>query len=493
MASTTPPYTDKMQDPDADKSLVKENPTDSASSDGQNHGADADEEPAPAKKTFAFYAVILSLALTSLLTALESTIVGTALPSIVADLGSGNLFVFVVNGYFLTALVPSPNLTPQHSLTWASPRTAFQPFFGQMANIYGRRWPMIVSVSIFTIGSGVAGGAKNVEALIAGRLLQGTGSGGILVLTEIIICDLLPLRERGKYLGMIVSLVGLGAALGPFFGGLIVEFSSWPWVFYMNLPIGGAAAVALFFFLRVQSDKTPDYMQRLRRFDWVGNALFVTSMVSILIALSWAGTQYPWGSFRVILPLVLGFAGFGVFVVYEGSSYCVNPAMPLHIFANRTSGTAFAVTFLQTLSSVSIMFFLPVYFQAVLEATPSRAGIQLLPTILGMIPGAVLGGTLLSKFGRYRPIQHVGFALMIIGFGLLTLLNASSNTGQWVGYQLLGAIGTGLVLPVLLPAVQAGLTEADTALCTATWSFVRTVGFVWGSVRSLLSKSVLHV
>lgn len=340
---------------------------------------------------------------------------------------------------------------------------------------------MIVSVSIFTIGSGVAGGAKNVEALIAGRLLQGIGSGGILVLTEIIICDLLPLRERGKYLGMIVSLVGLGAALGPFFGGLIVEFSSWPWVFYMNLPIGGAAALALFFFLRVQSDQTPDYLRRLRRFDWAGNALFVTSMISILIALSWAGTQYPWGSFRVVLPLVLGFAGFGVFVVYEGSSYCVNPAMPLHIFANRTSGTAFAVTFLQTLSSVSIMFFLPVYFQAVLEATPSRAGIQLLPTILGMIPGAVIGGTLLSKFGRYRPIQHVGFALMIVGFGLLTLLNASSNTGQWVGYQLLGAIGTGLVLPVLLPAVQAGLTEADTALCTATWSFIRTFGFIWGA------------
>jgi len=350
-----------------------------------------------------------------------------------------------------------------------------------MADIYGRRWPMITSAAMFTIGSGVAGGSKNIETLIAGRLLQGIGSGGILVLTEIIICDLLPLRERGKYLGMIISLVGVGAALGPLFGGLIVQYSSWPWVFYLNVPIGGVACIMLFAFLRVKSDKTPDYMQRLRRFDWIGNALFVLSMVSILIALSWAGTQYAWSSYHVVVPLVLGFVGSAVFVFYEASSFCVNPTMPLHIFANRTSGTAFAVTFLHTLSSVSVMYFLPVYFQAVLNATPSRSGVQLLPTILFMIPGAIAGGTLLSKFGRYRPLQHGGLALMIIGFGLLTLLDADSNTGQWVGYQLLGALGTGLALPVLLPAVQAPLTEEDTALCTATWSFMRTYGFIWGA------------
>lgn len=351
-----------------------------------------------------------------------------------------------------------------------------------MADIYGRRWPMITSTAIFTIGSGVAGGSKNIETLIAGRLLQGIGSGGILVLTEIIICDLLPLRERGKYLGMIISLVGLGAALGPLFGGLIVQYSSWPWVFYLNIPIGGVACIVLFAFLRVKSDTTPDYMQRLRRFDWIGNVLFVLSMVSILISLSWAGTRYAWSSYQVIVPLVLGFAGGAAFLLYEASSFCVNPTMPLHIFANRTSGTAFAVTFLHTLSGVSIMYFLPVYFQAVLGATPSRSGVQLLPTILFMIPGAIAGGTLLSKLGRYRPLQHAGLALMVIGLGLLSLLDADSSTGEWVGYQLVGALGTGLALPVLLPAVQAPLTDEDTALCTATWSFMRTFGFIWGSI-----------
>ncbi|KAK4228643.1 major facilitator superfamily domain-containing protein [Podospora fimiseda] len=415
------------------------------------------EEKSTTKKSFGFYAIIVALALRNLLTSLEATITSTALPSITADLGGGFLFVWVVNDYYLT-------------------QTAFQPFVGQMADIYGRRWPMLISVSIFTIGSGVAGGSKNIETLIAGRLLQGIGAGGILVLTEIIICDILPLRERGKYLGFIVSLVGVGAALGPVFGGLIVEYSTWPWVFYLNIPVGGVAVIFLYIFLRLNYDRTPNYLQRIWRFDWLGNILFVLSMISILTAFSWASTQYPWNSYQVLVPLILGFAGGAGFVLYEASPFCVSPAMLLHIFANRTSGTGFAITFLHTLSSISVMYFLPVYFQATLNASPSRAGVMLLPTILFLVPGAIIGGTVLSKFGRYRPIQHAGLALMVIGFGLLSLLDANSNTGQ--------RERTGLVLSVLLPAVQAPLTDQNTALCTATWSFMWTFGFIWGATVS---------
>lgn len=334
---------------------------------------------------------------------------------------------------------------------------------------------------MFTLGSGLAGGASNIEMLIVGRLVQGIGAGGINVLIEIIVCDLLPLRERGKYLGIMFGLIALGTALGPLFGGLIVEHTSWQWVFYLNVPIGGAAMVTLFTFLRVKSDQTPDYLMRLKRIDWFGNVVFVLSMVSVLIALSWSGSRYPWSSFRVIVPLVMGFFGFALFVLYEASKYCVNPTMPLHLFSNRTSGTAFGLTFLHSLSAISVMYFLPVYFQAVLGASPSRAGVQLLPTILIMIPAAISAGVSLSKLGRYRPIQHVAFALMVVGFGLLTLLKAEATTAQWVGYQLASAAGTGLALPVLLPAVQVSLTEGDTALSTATWAFVRSFGLIWGA------------
>ena len=340
---------------------------------------------------------------------------------------------------------------------------------------------MIISTATFTLGSGLSGGAKNMNMLIAGRLVQGIGAGGINVLIEIIICDILPLRERGRYLGITFGLIALGTTLGPLFGGLIVQHTSWRWVFYLNVPIGGAAMFTLIAFLRVKSDNTGNYKMRLKQIDWLGNVVFVLSMVSVLIALSWAGSQYPWSSFRVIVPLVMGFAGFGIFVVYEASKYCVSPTMPLHIFSNRTSGTAFTLTFLHSLSAISIMYFLPVYFQGVLGVTPSRAGVQLLPTILFMIPAAITAGALISKLGRYRPIQHVGFALMVIGFGLLTLLKAKATTAQWVGYQLASAAGTGLVLPVLLPAVQASLTEEDTALSTSTWAFIRSFGLIWGA------------
>lgn len=234
---------------------------------------------------------------------------------------------------------------------------------------------MIISTATFTLGSGLSGGAINMKMLIAGRLVQGIGAGGINVLIEIIICDILPLRGRGRYLGITFGLIALGTTMGPLFGGLIVQYTSWRWVFYLNVPIGGAAIVTLIVFLRVKSDNTGKYKMRLKQIDWLGNFVFVLSMVSVLIALSWAGSQYPWSSFRVIVPLVMGFVGFGIFVLYEASKYCVSPTMPLHLFFNRTSGIAFTLTFLHSLSAISVMYFLPVYFQGVLASRLAAQGL----------------------------------------------------------------------------------------------------------------------
>lgn len=161
-----------------------------------------------------------------------------------------------------------------------------------------------------------------------------------------------------------------------------------------------------------------------------------------------AGSRYAWSSASVIVPLVLGLLGCVTFVAYEGSSFCQNPTMPLHLFSNRTSATGFALTFLHTLSGIPALYFLPVYFQAVLNSTPARAGVQLLPTVLGILPGAIVSGLMLTKFGRYKLIQLVGFALMTVGFGILVLLRAHPRADQWIGYQLISAIGTGFVLPV---------------------------------------------
>jgi Major Facilitator Superfamily len=317
--------------------------------------------------------------------------------------------------------------------------------------------------------------------LIAGRAIQGAGAGGVNVLVEIIICDLVPLRERGNYIALIFGFITVGTALGPVFGGLIVDKASWRWIFYLNLPVGGTALVLLLLFLPVKYETETTILAKLRHIDWTGNVIFASSVVAILMPLSWAGTQYAWSSFRIIVPLVLGLLGFVAFLFYEGSRFCLEPTMPIHLFTNRTSATSFILTFFHSIITVWTIYFLQVYFQGVLASTPGRAGIQMLPTIMFLIPFTAIAGRIMSKWGLYRPIHHIGFALMAIGFGLFSLFDANTSTAEWVIYQGLEAAGAGLVIPALLPAVQVELTEADIALSTSTWAFFRSFGMIWGA------------
>lgn len=357
-------------------------------------------------------------------------------------------------------------------------RTALQPIFGQFANVFGRRYPMLVATALYTLGSGICGGANNIQMLIAGRVIQGIGAAGINVLIEIIVCDIAPLRERGLYLGIVVGSNLFSSGLGPLFGGLIVQNTNWRWVFYLNLPVGGASLVALFLFLQVKYDRVMTFTERLKRLDLGGSVIFVGSAISSLIALAWAGSTYSWSSVQVILPLVLGFVGLGCFLIYE--TFVVDPIMPLRLFQNRTSLAAFFLTFLHALGVMMPLYFLPVYFQAVLGADPEHSGIYLLPTILTIIPAAMASGIFLQRVGRYKPIHFIGSAALAVSFGLFSLLDESSSTAAWVLFQMLMSTGAGLIIPTLLPAVQAELTDADTGSATGTWTFVRSFGMTWG-------------
>ncbi|KAK3377352.1 major facilitator superfamily protein [Lasiosphaeria ovina] len=418
------------------------------------------DPPLAANKGFRFWAIMVAICFTGLLGAMEATITSTALPSVIASLGGGDLYIWAVNGFLLSS-------------------TAFQPLFGQLANVFGRRWPVIVAVATFILGSGISGGATSIVMLIAGRVVQGIGGGGINVLIEIIVCDIVPLRERGTYLGVIFGFIGLGTSLGPLFGGLIVEHTTWRWVFYISLPVGGLALFLLTAFLKVNYEKETTLATKVSMIDWTGNVIFVAALTSVLIALSWAGAVYPWSSFHVLVPLIVGLAGLVGFLFYEGSRFCPQPMMPLKLFSNRTSSSSFAVTFLQSLTTIWLLYFLPVYFQGVQGVDPQESGVRLLPTILLVIPFGIAGGVLMTKTGRYRPFQQVGFALFTVAMGLLSILDEDSNAGEWVGFQVLAG-GIGLLIPGLLPAVLAPLAESDTALATATFSFLRSFGMVWG-------------
>ncbi|KAI1825835.1 major facilitator superfamily domain-containing protein [Xylaria intraflava] len=426
--------------------------------------ADEVEEP-PKKYGSRTWLVMFALCVTQLLNAFEGTVTSTALPTIVADLNGGEEFIWITSGYFLTS-------------------TVFQPLFGQTADIFGRKWLTIFAVAAFVLGSGICGGAPTIGVLILGRVIQGIGGGGINVLVNVIVSDMFAVRDRGKFLAIVLSAVSVGTSIGPILGGVIVQSTTWRWVFYLNLPVGGVALILLFAFLEADSGKRGDQnasmKEKLGRIDYGGNVLFITGVTLVLVALAYGGNMWAWTSYSTLLSLLVGFFILVIFLFYEESNYCKEPTLPLRLFRNRTSATAYAITFLHSLLTLHILYFLPVYFQAVKLANPTESGVDMLPTVLLLVPSSVISGALLSKFGRYKPFHILAFGLLVLALGLFTRLRHDSPAAMWAILQIIAAVGSGLALSTLLPAAQACLADSDTASATAAWAFLRSFGIVWG-------------
>ncbi|KAK7967869.1 DNA repair protein RAD50 [Apiospora aurea] len=417
--------------------------------DSSSNNDSRSSPPPKSGYSWRFWIIFLALAITSLLVSVESTVVSTALPSISGHLDAGEKLCLV-------HIIPS---------------TACLPLFGQLADIFGRRGLTLCIVATFGVGSGICGGATSTAMLIGGRAVQGIGGGGVNLMVQMIVCDLVPLRDRGRFMGVILAVFAVGTSIGPFLGGGIVEHTTWRWVFYINIPISGVALALLGAFLRVNQQRGPSTLQRLRRIDYVGNLILASSVTAALIALSYGGTVYPWSAWQALLPLILGLVGMVGFYLFEASSWCSEPMTPKHLFSNRTSAAAFFLTFIQALFAFWIIYFMPVYFQSVLLQGPTRSGVLLLPTVVTIVPGGMISGIVLSKFGRYRPLHLIGFAMMTLGMGLFITLDQHSHLALPVVFQIIAGAGT---------AAQAALPERDTASSTAVWSVVRSFGTVWG-------------
>ncbi|KAL6887587.1 MFS general substrate transporter [Trichoderma longibrachiatum] len=420
-------------------------------------------EPQPASpQAWRFWAIITALAITGLMSAIEGTIITSALPSITNALGGGDAYIWIPNAYLLA-------------------QVAILPLAGQASNIFGRRHLLLCAVALFTLGGGLSGAASSMGMLITARTVQGLGGGGINLLIETIVTDIVPLRERGQYMAIVGIGAIVGATLGPFLGGLITDHASWRWCFYINVPIGVASFGILFIFLRVKYDRDLTWSARFRRIDISGNAIFVAAIVSALIALTWGGTIYSWSTYHIVVPLVLGIVGILLFAAFEWTPrICPEPSFPRQIVSNRTSAVALVLTFVHAIVAYWVYYFLPIYFQAVKGLSPLRSGIYTLPNVAGGLVFAVLGGVLLSKSGRYKPLHLAGFAITTVSFGLFSLLDARSSDAAWVCIQLLNALGSGMLSGVLLPAVQAPLDESYVATATGVWSFARYFGCIWG-------------
>jgi len=282
-------------------------------------------------KSWRFYLILLSLNFICFISSLDGSIIATALPRITSELSAADSYVWIANSFLIA-------------------QTVIQPLCAQLSNIFGRRNPMIISIAIFALGSGIAGGANASTMMIAGRTVQGLGAGAIFILVEIIVCDLVPLRERGKYLGFVLSSSAIGAIMGPVVGGVLAD-ANWRWIFYLNIPTSGLTIAIMVVFLRLHHKKETTWAAAFLRIDWAGSLIFIASICSLLIGLVFGGSVFPWSSWRVIVPIILGVMGWAGFHVYEWKPphYCKEVMVPPRLFSNRTSVAGFYINFVSSI------------------------------------------------------------------------------------------------------------------------------------------------
>ncbi|KAI4858858.1 major facilitator superfamily domain-containing protein [Hypoxylon rubiginosum] len=431
--------------------------------------------PKPAPKPARFWLVFVSLCLSAFTANLNATILSTAMPLIVRDIDAGTSYIWINAAYSIAA-------------------AAIQPTFGQLANIYGRRWPMLVSLALFTVGSGISGGATGFSMLVAGRTVQGLGGGGIMVLMEVIVSDLLPLRERAQYLGIVLSTGSLAVLIGPIVGGAFSTRATWRWCFYISVPIGGIGFILAAIFLRLKMPVHAHWKAAVARIDLVGNTIFIAATCSMLVGLVMGGQLYPWSSFHVIVPIVLGGVGWLVFAGYEISPLCKEPTMPPRIFSNRTAVTGFAINFISSMLLEWTVYYLPYYFQTLRGSTQLFSSVQVLPFNVFLVPSAIINGVIMTKTGQYKPLHWAGFGFFALASGLFSSMDATTSTVKWVFWQFFGAYGLGCLIMSILPGIQSSLPEADVAASTAVHAFLRSFGFVWGfTIPSLVfNNQITH-
>ncbi|KAK2745895.1 hypothetical protein FQN57_003508 [Myotisia sp. PD_48] len=422
--------------------------------------SDASSEDSIALKKFQpslrLWLIFLTLAVLTLMVALDGTSISVALPIIATKLRGSAIEAFWSGTSFLLC------------------STVFQPTFASLSSIFGRKPLIIVAIVFFFIGTLVAGISNNFTMMLTGRSIQGVGGGGLIALSEIMITDLVPLRERGKYFGILSAMWSLGSVLGPILGGGFSQNVSWRWIFYINFPFIGVGIVFVIVFIKL--NLLPSSLTaKLRRIDYLGTFLFIASTTSFLIPVTWGGVMYEWTSWRTLVPLILGAAGIIGTMLYE-TYYAVEPIIPVTVFATRTAIVSYIGTLLHGLVLWCCLYYLPLYFETVKEYSPILSGVALFPYTFTVAPSAIVVGVLVTITGRYRWSIWGGFAMAILGLGLMTLFKPDTSVPAWIFLSLPGGIGMGMLFPALGFAIQASALKGHMAIAVAMFSFFRAMG-----------------
>ncbi|MGW6578309.1 MFS transporter [Streptomyces globisporus] len=405
--------------------------------------------------------VFLGLMLTLLLAALDQMIVATALPRIVGELHGLEKMSWAVTAYLLAS-------------------TIVLPLYGKLGDLFGRKGVFQFAIVVFIIGSALAGWSRTMDELIAFRALQGIGGGGLMIGVQAIIADIVPARERGRYMGLIGAVFGLASVAGPLLGGFFTDHASWRWCFYINVPFGLVTLAVIAVVLKLPR---PAVRPRL---DVLGAALLAAASTCLVLVTSWGGTEYAWGS-RTILGLTAGaVVTTALFVAVERRA--AEPIIPLRLFRDSVFNVTGLVGAVVGIALFGAASYLPTYLQMVDGVSATESGLLMLPMMMGIVGGSIVSGQLVTRTGRYRSYPIVGSAVSVVGMGLLSLLEADTSPLVYSLYQAVLGLGIGLVMSVLVLAVQNSVRPSDLGTATSANNYFRQIG---GSVGAAIFGTLL--
>ncbi|HLG93014.1 MAG TPA: MDR family MFS transporter [Acidimicrobiales bacterium] len=401
------------------------------------------------------------LMLGMLLASLDQTIVSTALPTIVGDLGGLRHLSLVVTSYLVAA-------------------TVCTPLFGKVSDLVGRKLVFEVAIVVFLAGSVLAGSSQTMGQLVAWRGVQGVGAGGLMAMTQVIIAEVVSPRERGRYQGYMGAVFAVSSVAGPLIGGFFVDHVSWRWVFFVNVPVGLVALVVAVFALELPRQP------RRSQVDFAGAVLLSAGVVCLLLVATWGGSQYAWSS-----STILGLAGGSVVLLcaFVGvESKAAEPVIPLRLFRGQVFTLACTASFIVGMAMFGAMTFVPVFLQLVTGASATNSGLLLLPVVGGLLVATVTSGRLITRFGRYKAFPVAGTVCISAGLWAFSLLGSHSTRLEAAWPMVVFGAGLGMVLQVLVLAVQNSSEQRDLGVSTASVSFFRSMG---GSLGTAIFGAIL--
>ena len=397
--------------------------------------------------------VLLALMIAMMLAMLDNMIIGTAMPTIVGELGGLEHLAWVVTAYTLAT-------------------AASTPVWGKLGDMYGRKATFMTSIVIFLIGSALSGMAQDMGQLIAFRAVQGLGAGGLMVGVMAIIGDLIPPRERGKYQGMMAAVMALAMIGGPLVGGTITDNWGWRWAFYINLPLGAIALAAVGVVLHLPKKRAKAGI------DYLGVALLTVGITSIVLVTTWGGTEYAWSSARIMELIGLGVASLVGFVFWQTKA--AEPVLPLHIFRSRNFTLMSVIGFVVGFVMFGATLFLPLYQQAVQGASATNSGLLLLPMLGAMLVTSMVAGRVTTNTGRYKIFPLLGSALMIVGLYLLSTMDTDTTRLTSGVFMAVVGLGMGCLMQITMLVAQNSVEMKDMGVASSSTTLFRTLGSSFG-------------